>query len=171
MGIKVNARWSEVDLAQHVARNPKALRKNPLAPLPLVSVPKISREVKHDYKAEFEQQLSFVGIQAEREFVFAPPRRWRSDWRVKDTRILIEFEGGLYAKRAAGHSSVTGIQRDIRKYNAAAIAGWIVIRITPEYIVKGYALKWVEDALKAIGANLTGMNRSLVGEGDHQLDG
>jgi len=114
-----------------------------------VALKQIVREVKHDYKAEFEQQLSLVGIQVEREFYFAHPRKWRSDWRVKDTRILIEFEGGLYAKRAAGHSSVTGIQRDIRKYNAAAIGGWLLIRITPEYVVKGDALKWVEDALKS----------------------
>lgn len=92
--------------------------------------------------------------------MFASPRKWRADWRVKDTRILIEFEGGLYAKRAAGHSSVTGIQRDIRKYNAAAIAGWIVIRITPEYVVKGDALKWTEDALKSSPCgHFTGVNR------------
>jgi len=138
-----------MDLAQHVAKHPGSLKSNPLSPAPIAPVVKISREVKHDYKAEFEQQLSLVGIQVEREFMFAKPRKWRADWRVKDTRILIEFEGGLYKKRAAGHSSVTGIQRDIRKYNAAAIAGWIVIRITPEYIVKGDALKWVEQAISS----------------------
>jgi hypothetical protein len=147
----MSTRWTELDLAHHVAKHPKALRRNPLSPAP-VAAPKISREVKHDYKAEFEQQLSLVGIQVEREFMFAKPRKWRSDWRVVGTPLLVEFEGGLYAKRAAGHSSVSGLHRDIKKYNAAAIAGWIVIRVTPKFIPSGEALKWVEDALRTIGA-------------------
>lgn len=109
---------------------------------------KIDREVKHDYKAEFEQQLSLVGIQVEREFRFAAPRRWRSDWMVVGTTLLIEFEGGLFKKRAAGHSSVSGILRDVEKYNAAAIAGWTVIRITPKHVVSGEALAWVIDAIE-----------------------
>lgn len=29
----MSARWTEMDLAHHVARNPKALRKNPLSPV------------------------------------------------------------------------------------------------------------------------------------------
>jgi hypothetical protein len=145
----VSQRWSELDLAQHVASNPKALRRNPVNSTPAVPVSKISREVKHDYKAEFEQQLSLVGIRVEREFVILPPRRWRADWRVKGANVLIEFEGGLFKKRAAGHSSVSGILRDIEKYNSAAIAGWLVIRITPKHVMSGEALMWVEEAIGA----------------------
>lgn len=107
----------------------------------------ISRDVKTDYKAEFEQQLSLVGVKFEREFVFAPPRKWRSDWLITGTKVLIEFEGGLFAKRAAGHSSVTGILRDIEKYNAATLAGYVVMRVTPNYIRSGQALKWAEQAI------------------------
>jgi hypothetical protein len=31
----MSSRWTEMDLAHHVARNPKALRKNPLSPVAL----------------------------------------------------------------------------------------------------------------------------------------
>src|ERR1044072_3306007 len=103
----MSSRWTHEDVANYQAR--RGVKIEIVSVEPKETNVRISREVKHDYKAEFEQQLSLVGIQVEREFVFAPPRKWRADWRVIGTRILIEFEGGLYAKRAAGHSSVTGI--------------------------------------------------------------
>ena len=104
---------------------------------------------KKDYKSEFEQQLSLVGIQVETEFVFASPRKWRSDYRIQGTSILIEFEGGLFAKGKQGHSSVSGILRDMEKYNSAALLGYTVIRIAPNHVVNGQALRWVEEALGA----------------------
>ena len=134
--------WTEQEYQDYLTRRGRSI----LASLP-VAKQKISREVKHDYKAEFEQQLSLVGIQVEREFYFARPRRWRSDWRAIGTTLLIEFEGGLFKKRKAGHSSVTGILRDIFKYKEAAIAGWTLIRITPNHVKSGQALKWVEQAV------------------------
>jgi len=147
----VSARWSDEDYANYRAR--KGLKIEIVSVEPKATNVQITREVKRDYKAEFEQQLSLVGIQVEREFYFARPRKWRSDWRIRGTKILIEFEGGLFKKRAAGHSSVSGILRDVQKYNAAAIAGWIVIRVTPKFIPNGQGLKWVEDALKSSRAN------------------
>jgi hypothetical protein len=143
----MSARWTPEDYAAYLARIGVKFVPSPLnntgLPKPFASAP------QHDYKAEFEQQLSLVGIQVDREFVFAPPRKWRADWRVKDTRILIEFEGGLFAKNKIGHGNVGGILRDIQKYNAAAIAGWTVIRITPKFIPNGQALKWIEDAISS----------------------
>ena len=107
----------------------------------------LNRPARKDYKAEFEQQLRLVGIQVETEFVFAAPRRWRSDYRVQGTMVLIEFEGGLFAKGKQGHSSVSGILRDMEKYNSAALLGYTVIRIAPNHVISGQALKWVEEAL------------------------
>lgn len=108
-----------------------------------------SSAVKRDYKAEFEQQLSLVGIQFEREFYFAlPQRRYRADWRIVGTTILIEYEGGLLRKGVgASHGSIGGILRDIEKHNAATLLGWTVIRITHKHVANGDALRWVEEAL------------------------
>lgn len=141
---KMTARWTDQDFANYQAKRGLKIEIVSDEPKPI-----IDRETKHDYKAEFEQQLSLVGIQVEREFYFARPRRWRSDWLVIGSTVLIEFEGGLFKKREAGHSSVTGILRDIEKYNEAAIAGWIVIRITPKHVVSGAALSWVIEAVNS----------------------
>lgn len=103
---------------------------------------------KTDYKEEFLQQLGLVKIPVQSEFVFAPPRKFRADWRVVDTRILIEFEGGLFKAGKGGHSSIGGIHRDIEKYNTAALQGWMVIRITPKHVVSGEALGWVIEAME-----------------------
>ena len=147
----MSARWTEQEYLDHLSR--RAAGWNAAPPKPAEQ--NISREVKHDYKAEFEQQLSLVGIQVEHEFVILPKRKWRADWRVKGSTILIEFEGGLFAKNKIGHGNVGGILRDIEKYNACAIAGWIVIRITPKHVMSGEALKWVEDALKSSRAEIS----------------
>jgi hypothetical protein len=147
----LSARWTEQEYLDHLSR--RAAGWNAAPPKPAEQ--NISREVKHDYKAEFEQQLSLVGIQVEHEFVILPKRKWRADWRVKGSTILIEFEGGLFAKNKIGHGNVGGILRDIEKYNACAIAGWIVIRITPKHVMSGEALKWVEDALKSSRAEIS----------------
>lgn len=139
-------RWTSQDLADYQARH-RGLKIEILSVEPKLTNVRIDREVKHDYKAEFEQQLSLVGIQVEHEFCFAPPRRWRSDWRIVGTTLLVEFEGGLFKKRKAGHSSVSGILRDVEKYNEAMLAGWTVIRITPKHVESGQALQWVEQAV------------------------
>jgi hypothetical protein len=146
----VGDRWTAEDYAAYLAR---AGVKFVPSPRNLDGRPKpFQGQPRRDYKGEFEQQIALVGIEVEREFVFAPPRKWRADWRVKNTRILVEYEGGLFADNKIGHANVGGILRDIEKYNAAAIAGWIVIRVTPKFIPNGQALKWVEDALRTIGA-------------------
>jgi very-short-patch-repair endonuclease len=108
-----------------------------------------SKTVKKDYKSDFEVQMKLSGIQVETEFIFASPRKWRSDYRVKNTKVLIEFEGGLFAKGKQGHSSVSGILRDMEKYNSAALLGYTVIRIAPNHVTSGQALKWVEEAIGA----------------------
>ena len=133
-------RWTHEDVANYQAKRGLKIE---IVDEPVV---KIDREVKHDYKAEFEQQLELVGIQVEKEYAFDPDRRWRSDYRIG--RVLVEFEGGLFKGRKAGHSSVRGILRDIEKANAATLLGFTLIRIAPPHVRSGQALKWVEEALR-----------------------
>lgn len=130
------------------------------SPLNKTGVPlPFAREVKRDFKAELVQQLNLVGILIETEFRFHPVRKWRTDWHVVDTKILIEFEGGLFAKGKQGHSSINGIHRDIEKYNNAALLGYTVIRVTPKHVESGQALQWIEQAVSsAHSLTLTGVN-------------
>ncbi|MGI8655453.1 MAG: hypothetical protein ACR2LC_09565 [Pyrinomonadaceae bacterium] len=115
----------------------------------------------HDYKADFLQQIALAGLRAPiPEFKFDAKRKWRFDWAYFQPRkIAIEYEGGILAGSGAGvcracgqtskgaHARVTGILRDIEKYTEAALAGWLVIRITPVSVRDGTALRYVQRAL------------------------
>ena len=99
-------------------------------------------------------QLDQAGIPYEREFRFAPPRRWRADfylwpWAFVETdfppRILVEIDGGGYV--AGRHSRGKGMEDDAEKQSAAAILGYRVIRATPKQVENGTALSWIRQAL------------------------
>lgn len=101
---------------------------------------------KTDYKAVLLDQMKQIGLPApELEYFFHPKRKWRADFHLPDTMILIEFEGGIFDKKG-GHSSVQGILRDIFKYNEAALLGYTVIRVTPTHVTSDQALQWIERA-------------------------
>jgi hypothetical protein len=119
---------------------------------------------RKDYKAELVQQCELIGLKMEPEFKFLLGRGFRADWRVHygiwegkrpkkithfiKSTVLVEYEGGIYSSGKRGHSSVSGIQRDIEKNNLAQIDGWTVIRVTPKHVVSGEAVMWIMDALK-----------------------
>lgn len=106
---------------------------------------------RKDYKAELLQQLALVKIPVEPEFKIFESRRFKADWRVPGTMVLIEYEGGLFHKGKMGHSSVTGILRDIEKANLCALAGWIVVRVAPNHVESGEALNWIRTAVEVCG--------------------
>lgn len=119
---------------------------------------------RKDYKAELVQQCELIGLKMEPEFKFLESRQFKADWRVHygmwegkrpkkithfmKSAVLVEYEGGIYSSGKRGHSSISGIQRDIEKGNLAQIAGWTVIRVTPKHVVSGEAVKWIMDALR-----------------------
>ena len=81
------------------------------------------------------------------EYRFHPTRRWKFDWAAPSLGLAVEYEGGVY-RGGGGHSSVTGILRDIEKYNEAALLGWRVIRVTASSVRDGTAYTWLERALE-----------------------
>lgn len=94
------------------------------------------------------------------EHKFHPIRRWKVDFAWPDFKIIVEVEGEIYGtgkpcfycgvRPTGGHSSVSGILRDIEKYNEAAIHGWIVLRVLPEELdlENGKAFNLIEAAFK-----------------------
>lgn len=99
-------------------------------------------------------QLEQAGIPFEREFRFAPPRRWRADFVVYKnagslddvfTGWLVEIDGGAYV--AGRHTRGEGFEKDAEKASAAAILGYRVIRCTPRQVEDGRALEWIRQAL------------------------
>lgn len=72
-----------------------------------------------------------VGLpKPEVEYVFLPNRKFRFDFAWPQQKVALEVEGGVFIRGA--HGSVSGILRDLQKYNLAACAGWRVLRTLPE---------------------------------------
>ena len=84
-----------------------------------------------------------------REHRFDTIRRWRFDLAWIAPRLAVEVEGGIWT--GGRHVRGAGYERDLEKYNAAAIAGWLVLRVTTAMVDDGRALAHVADALAARG--------------------
>jgi hypothetical protein len=101
-------------------------------------------------------QLEQAGIPFEREYRFAPPRKWRADFAIVHPdatrprlpgfyQILVEIDGGGWVQ--GRHTRGSGFEKDAEKASAAAILGYRVIRCTPAQVNDGRALSWIRQAL------------------------
>ncbi len=101
-------------------------------------------------ESEFELQLRASNVPFEREFMAIPGRRYRWDFRIADTRYLVEIQGGTWIK--GGHSTGAGIQRDCTKAQLAVAYGWIPVPFTSQDVHDCTAIDWVcERLLKGAG--------------------
>jgi len=66
------------------------------------------------------------------EFQFHPLRKWRFDYALVGERIAIEIEGGVYTE--GRHLRPLGYLNDLRKYRAAVLLGWRLLRYAPSDI-------------------------------------
>jgi very-short-patch-repair endonuclease len=82
-----------------------------------------------------------------REHRFAPPRKWRFDFAFVDRKLAVECEGATWS--AGRHTRGRGFAADCEKYNAAALAGWLVLRFPADTIESGAAADMLVHALKA----------------------
>ena len=98
-----------------------------------------------DAEEAFAFQLRALDIPFDREVRFAPPRRWRADFRIIGHRLLIEVDGGTWA--GGRHTTGAGFAADCAKLNEATILGYRVLRVTPSMVDDGSALALVERAL------------------------
>lgn len=95
----------------------------------------------------FAFQLRATGIVGwEREYRFAPPRRWRFDFAWPEHKLAIEVDGGTWS--GGRHVRGSGVEKDSEKYSTAAVLGWRVIRCTRAQVESGEALRWLEKALR-----------------------
>lgn len=80
------------------------------------------------------------------EWIFASPRKFRFDYAWPEARLALEVEGGIFTKQA--HGSITGILRDMEKYNLAAIHGWRVLRVVPNKLCDLQTLTMIANAYR-----------------------
>lgn len=90
-------------------------------------------------------QLERRGLRPEREHRFHTRRRWRFDFAWPELRLAVEVEGGTWS--TSRHTSGQGFADDCEKYNAAAIAGWCVLRYTDRAIKSGLAAHEIAGAV------------------------
>lgn len=87
----------------------------------------------------------------ERQYRYAPGRRLRADFAWPDHRLLVEVQGGIFRGGSKGgrgaHGSITGILADIDRLNTATLAGYRLLRVTPDMVSSGAALALIEAAL------------------------
>ena len=81
----------------------------------------------------------------QREYRFAPPRRWRFDFAWPDQKVAVEVEGGTFT--GGRHTRGAAFEKDCEKYNEATIGGWQVLRVTPDQVTSGQAVHWISRAL------------------------
>jgi very-short-patch-repair endonuclease len=90
------------------------------------------------------RQLRKLRVKVERELAFHEIRGWRFDFAIPAHRLGIEVEGGVHMM--GRHQRPEGFTEDCRKYNAAALAGWRVLRFTPAMIENGEAAEVIAQA-------------------------
>jgi very-short-patch-repair endonuclease len=93
-------------------------------------------------------QLKAVGVPEpvrEHRFAAAIGRAWRFDFAWLDRMVALEVEGGTWVNGA--HNRGSHFASDAEKYDEAALAGWLVLRVTGDMVTDGRALAYVERAL------------------------
>lgn len=71
----------------------------------------------------------------EYEVRVTPSRRWRFDVCWPREKLAVEVNGGLFV--AGRHSRGAGQLKDFEKLNAAQLAGWRVLQLSPKQISDG----------------------------------
>lgn len=89
--------------------------------LALSDAPELEREYSFILKADEAARRRFVSANGR-------PRMWRFDFAWPAYRVAVELEGGVFV--GGGHNRGVIYTSNCRKYNAATILGWRVLRFT-----------------------------------------
>ena len=94
-----------------------------------------------------------------KEYRFHSEREWRFDyfiWRrtndgkgpTRKASLALEVEGITYRGPGTRHQRGAGYEKDCEKYANAVIAGYSLLRVTPNQIKSGVALGWIDEFFK-----------------------
>lgn len=90
--------------------------------------------------------LRVCKISFEQEYKFHPKRKWRADFLITGTKILVEVEGGIWS--GGRHTRSKGYLGDMEKYNSASMMGFTVLRFCTEQVMSGIAIQQIEILMK-----------------------
>jgi len=117
-------RWLKDNPDLSIVGEPLQGRKPPCTPGSQPQ-PRIPSRLEEDFLAKWRL---LGGPALEAEYLFDAIRDWRADFAHVPSRTLIEIEGGIYS--GGRHVRGKGYEDDCKKYNAATMQGWRVIRLT-----------------------------------------
>jgi hypothetical protein len=80
------------------------------------------------------------------EHRFHDTRRWRFDLAWVEQRVALEVNGGVFV--AGRHSRGAGQMKDFEKLNAAQLAGWKVLQVTPKQLTDGTLQRLLADVFR-----------------------
>lgn len=79
---------------------------------------------------------------------FHPERKWELDFAWVYPKVAVEIEGGTW--QGGRHNRPAGYAGDCRKYNAAALLGWTVLRYTSD-MMENDPQSMVDNVKEALG--------------------
>ena len=88
---------------------------------------------------QMSRQLTEAGIEFEREQMLIPGRKFRFDFVLPQSCLIVECEGGTWS--GGRHTSGIGFRNDCVKYNLAVEHGYVVLRYTSDLIKNGSAIE------------------------------
>lgn len=95
---------------------------------------------------QFAVQLRALKLpEAQREYVFAKPRRFRFDFAWPELRVAVEIDGGVWS--GGRHTRGAGFIKDCEKMNIAVLEGWSVLRFSGDLVRSGDAARLTTMAL------------------------
>lgn len=81
------------------------------------------------------------------EYRFDEVRKWRFDYAWPDQRVALEVDGGVWT--GGRHTRGSGFLKDMEKFNAAALAGWRVLRCTPREVTTAATIELIRRTLNS----------------------
>jgi very-short-patch-repair endonuclease len=79
------------------------------------------------------EEFKFFGLPlSERQYIFAPPRKWRADFCWPKERIIVEVEGGLFMPGGGRHNRGVYVERSHEKMNEAVRLGYRCFMFGPK---------------------------------------
>lgn len=76
---------------------------------------------------------------------------WEYDFTFHEQKVIVEIDGGIWRPGGGAHSHPIDIRRNMTKQNDAALAGFIVLRFTPEEVKAGHAIALTQRVLATRG--------------------
>jgi very-short-patch-repair endonuclease len=81
-----------------------------------------------------------------KEYKFHSVRKWKFDYCWPDEMLALEVEGGAWTQ--GRHTRGKGFINDLEKYNTATAAGWRILRVTPDQLLKTNTIELIKKSLR-----------------------